>query len=254
MPSSTCSMTPACQTPTRRYVSQIFRFAANQLRAPIACLQQVLGADLMPSAHASRECEHDEKDSHVDALVGLYSEFNPILRADTRLSTVRPALSREEPVDDAGNARPPEAADCWCPPTIGRLIGYSLVGLAASPVSAVARRQSSQCSQARLPSLTSFTYILSHENRARRCRAAWATRRDCPGRGSHAESELALLDVPHRHDGCRTAAHSRALHKVRRHFLRDGGEPTSVACPRSSFRPCIPTRLHREFRAIASAL
>ena len=49
-----------------------------------------------------------------------------------------------------------------------------------------------------------------------------------------------MLDVPHRHHDCRAGANSGALHEVRRHLLRNGGEPTSVACPRSSSVPASP--------------
>ena len=56
-----------------------------------------------------------------------------------------------------------------------------------------------------------------------------------------AQPQLALLDVRHRRDGCRAGASFGALHEVWRHFLRDSGEPTSVACLRSFIRPCILT-------------
>jgi len=64
-----------------------------------------------------------------------------------------------------------------------------------------------------------FTYILSHENRARRYRAPWAARRDRGARGSYAQPQLALLDMRHRRDGCRASADPGALHEVRRYFL-----------------------------------
>ena len=51
------------------------------------------------------------------------------------------------------------------------------------------------------------------------------------GRESHAPPEMALIDVRHRHDDCRARADPGALHAVWRNFVRDGGEPTSVACP-----------------------